>query len=111
MLNGVKIRFDTEFVRFEQTSEMVRTVVRDRVQNAEYTVASKYLIGADGANSKVVSQLGLPLDINSPGPVALNIVFELDLSKYMDSRNGNLHWVRPIKGFILNCYRCCMSMK
>jgi 2,4-dichlorophenol 6-monooxygenase len=92
-LHGVKFRFDTEFVRSEQTTGQVKTVLRDRLNGYEYTVRSKYLVGADGANSKVVSQLNLPLDTKPPGPVALNILFDMDLAKYMESRNGGIHWV------------------
>ena len=93
--HGVTVRLNTEFVSFEQTSEKVDTILRDRVTKQEYTVTSKYLIGADGANSKVVAQLGLPLDIKPKTQMALNMICEIDLSKRMDNREGSLHWVLP----------------
>ena len=102
-LHGVKIRFDTEFIRFEQKADHVETVLHDRINDYEYTVNSKYLVGADGGNSKVVSQLGIPFNIEPHGPLALNIIFEMDLTKYMDSRNGVLHWVTPYRTFLMYC--------
>jgi 2,4-dichlorophenol 6-monooxygenase len=94
-LHGVIVRLNIEFVSFEQTSEKVDTILRDRVTKQDYTVTSKYLVGADGAKSKIVAQLGLPLDIQPQTQMALNLICEIDLSKRMDNREGSLHWVLP----------------
>ena len=50
---GAKIRFDTEYLSHTQDDQGVTSVVRDRLIGTEYTVRSKYLVGADGARSKV----------------------------------------------------------
>ena len=69
------------------------SLVRDRLTGAEYTVRSKYLVGADGARSKVAADAGLPFE--GPGAVAgaMNIVFEADLSRFVAYRPSVLYWM------------------
>jgi 2,4-dichlorophenol 6-monooxygenase len=90
---GARIRFDTEYVSHVQDDDGVTTTVRDRLSGAEYTIRSKYLIGADGARSKVAADLGLPFE--GPGAVAgaLSIVFEADLSRFVAHRPSVLYWM------------------
>jgi 2,4-dichlorophenol 6-monooxygenase len=90
---GARIRFDTEYVGHEQDGDGVTTTVRDRLTGAEYTIRSRYLIGADGARSKVAADLGLPYE--GPGAVAgaLSIVFEADLSRFVAHRPSVLYWM------------------
>ncbi|MGY1690840.1 FAD-dependent oxidoreductase [Geodermatophilus sp. SYSU D01105] len=90
---GARIRFDTEYVSHVQDDDGVTTTVRDRLSGAEYTIRSKYLIGADGARSKVAADLDLPYE--GPGAVAgaLSIVFEADLSRFVAHRPSVLYWM------------------
>ena len=91
---GAKVRFDTEYLtRTPRTSDGVTTVVRDRLTGAEYTIRSKYLIGADGARSKVAADLELPFE--GPGAVAgaLGIIFEADLTRFVAHRPSVLYWM------------------
>ena len=89
--HGVGVRFDTEFVSFEQDDEGVTATVIDRVNEQEYTVRAKYLVGADGANSRVVKQLDLPLVGKGALGQAYNLFCEMDLSKYVADRTGSLY--------------------
>ncbi|HEY1572981.1 MAG TPA: FAD-dependent monooxygenase [Pseudonocardiaceae bacterium] len=90
---GAHVRFDTEYLDHEQDDDGVTTTVRDRLTGAEYRIRSKYLIGADGARSKVAADLGL--DFEGPGAVAgsLSIVFEADLSRFVAHRPSVLYWM------------------
>ncbi|MGY1823104.1 FAD-dependent oxidoreductase [Geodermatophilus sp. SYSU D00079] len=90
---GARIRFDTEYVSHVQDDDGVTTTVRDRLSGVEYTIRSKYLIGADGARSKVAADLDLPYE--GPGAVAgaLSIVFEADLSRFVAHRPSVLYWM------------------
>src|ERR1700759_1820472 len=90
---GAKIRFDTEYLSHTQDDDGVTSLVLDRLTGAEYTVRSKYLIGADGARSKVAADAGLPFE--GPGAVAgaMNIVFEADLSRFVAYRPSVLYWM------------------
>ena len=90
---GARIRFDTEYLSHTQDDTGVTTTVLDRLTGARYSIRSKYLIGADGARSKVADDLGLPFE--GPGAVAgaMNIIFEADLSRFVAHRPSVLYWM------------------
>ena len=93
---GSSVRFDTELLTFTQDDDGVTARVRDRLAGTEYHIRSKYLIGADGGNSTVVKQLGLPLvgEMGSGG--SINVVFEADLTRFVEHRPGDMYWfVQP----------------
>lgn len=93
-VRGVKVRFNTEFIKFVDNGEQgITTTVRDIITDITYDIHSKYLIGADGARSRIVKQLQLPL-VTKPGQgFAVNLLVEADLEKHMQFRKGNLHWI------------------
>ena len=89
---GADFRFYTEFMSFREEHDGVKTIVRERACEREYEIASKYLIGADGARSAVLDCLGIPVDgkqINS----AFNVHIRAELSKYFEHRPGSLNWI------------------
>ncbi|RYG88454.1 FAD-binding protein [bacterium] len=90
---GAKVRFDTEYLSHVQDADGVTSLVRDRLTGLQYHVRSKYLIGADGARSKVAEDIGLPFE--GPGPVggALGIIFEADLTRFVAHRPSVLYWM------------------
>jgi len=90
---GAKVRFDSEYLSHVQDADGVTSVIRDRLTGSQYTVRSKYLLGADGARSKVAEDLGLPFE--GPGAVAgaLGIIFEADLSRFVAHRPSVLYWM------------------
>ena len=90
---GAKVRFDTEYLSHVQDGDGVTTTVRDRLTGAEYTIRSRYLVGADGARSEVAADLGLPFE--GPGAVggALGIIFEADLTRFVAHRPSVLYWM------------------
>ena len=90
---GAKIRFDTEYLSHVQDESGVTTTVRDRLTGIEYDIRSKYVVGADGARSKVAEDLDLPFE--GPGAVAgsLSIIFEADLSRFVAHRPSVLYWM------------------
>lgn len=93
--HGFKVRFDTTLVHFSQHegSDVITVTVRDRLSGRDYTVRTKYLFGADGAQSQVVKQLDLPMDRQPGQGLAINVLVKADLSHLVASRKGNLHWV------------------
>lgn len=90
---GAEFRFDTEFVsQLELEDGIVETVVQPRRCGEAYKVRSRYLIGADGARSAVLSSLGIIVDgkqINT----AFNVHIKADLSRYLKVRPGSLNWI------------------
>lgn len=96
--SGFISRFNTEFLSFEDHGDsesdqgFVDVLVKDLVFNSTYKIRCRYLFGADGARSKIVRQLGLPLKQKPGGGLAWNVLIKADLSKHMENRQGNLHW-------------------
>ncbi len=90
---GSKVRFNTEFISFVQDADGVTTTVQDRVSGEQYTIRSKYLVGADGGRSKVAELAGLPMEGQMDIAGSMNIVFKADLSQYVAHRPSVLYWV------------------
>lgn len=93
---GATVRMDTEFLDLAQDADGVTARLRDRVRGDEFTVRARYLVGADGARSRVAEQIGLPIDGQEGKAGSMNIVFDADLSDYVAHRPSVLYWVmRP----------------
>jgi 2,4-dichlorophenol 6-monooxygenase len=93
---GAKLRLDTEFLDFTQDDTGVTARFRDRVRGDEFTLRAKYLIGADGARSRVAEQAGLPIAGRTGKAGSMNITFTADLAPYVAHRPSVLYWVmRP----------------
>jgi 2-polyprenyl-6-methoxyphenol hydroxylase-like FAD-dependent oxidoreductase len=94
-MNGFICRFNTEFLSFKENSEnaTVDVRVKDLIFQHVYTIRCKYLFGADGARSRIIDQLGLPLIKRPGGGLAWNVLVRADLSHLMPNRMGNLHWI------------------
>jgi 2,4-dichlorophenol 6-monooxygenase len=90
---GSQARMSTEYVAHEQDAEGVTTTCLDRLTGKQLTVRSKYLIGADGGNSKVAEHAGLPFEGKMGVGGSMNILFKADLSKYVAHRPSVLYWV------------------
>ncbi|CAG9955822.1 unnamed protein product [Clonostachys rosea f. rosea IK726] len=93
--NGFKVRFDTSLVRFSENEEtkIITATVKDNISGQEYQIRTKYLFGADGAQSRVMQQLDLPMERKPGQGLAFNVLVKADLSHLVDSRRGNLHWI------------------
>ncbi|WP_290057556.1 FAD-dependent monooxygenase [Amycolatopsis solani] len=93
---GAKLRLDTEFLDFTQDGDGVTARFRDRVRGDEFTLRAQYLIGADGARSRVADQAGLPIAGQTGKAGSMNITFTADLAPYVAHRPSVLYWVmRP----------------
>lgn len=90
---GSHVRFDTEYLSHTQDEDGVIVTVLDRPRNEHYQIRCKYLIGADGATSKVVKDLQLPMAGEMGKSGSISIIFKADLTRYMAHRPGYLWWV------------------
>ena len=59
---GAGIRFGWEFTSLAQDEDGVTSVIRERDEGAALTVRSQYVVGADGARSRVLGQAGLSVE-------------------------------------------------
>jgi len=90
---GSQARMSTEYLRHEQDAEGVTTTCLDRLTGKEITIRSKFLVGADGGNSKVAEHAGLPFEGQMGVGGSMNIHFRADLSRYVAHRPSVLYWV------------------
>lgn len=90
---GTQARMSTEYVSHTQDADGVTTTCRDRLTGKEFTVRSKYLVGADGGNSKVAEHAGLTFDGRMGVGGSINILFKADLTRYVAHRPSVLYWV------------------
>src|SRR5690606_4827446 len=90
---GTQARMSTEYVSHEQDAEGVTTTCLDRLTGKTLTVRSRYLVGADGGNSKVAEHAGLSFEGRMGVAGSMNILFEADLSRYVAHRPSVLYWV------------------
>ncbi|MFA1538363.1 FAD-dependent monooxygenase [Actinomadura monticuli] len=99
---GARLCFATELTSFEQDADGVRAVVADRDTGAERTIAARYMIAADGADSPVRERLGIPGE--GPGLLGdtVTLAFEADLSRHVrDRRIAVCHVDRPVPGTVI----------
>ena len=90
---GVDVRFGWELQSFEQDDEGVTAIIVERLSGQPVTVRARYMVGADGARSRVVERLGLPLvGLHGLGSV-FNILCDVDLSRHVEHRHGSLYSV------------------
>ncbi|MEX0404551.1 FAD-dependent monooxygenase [Aquibium sp. LZ166] len=90
---GTQARMSTEYLRHEQDADGVTTTCLDRLTGKEITIRSKYMVGADGGNSKVAEHAGLEFEGKMGVGGSMNILFKADLSKYVAHRPSVLYWV------------------
>jgi len=90
---GASIAMNTEYLSHEQDADGVTVTLRDRLSGREYAVRAKYLIGADGARSKIVEDLGLELEGHVARAGTHYTLFKADLSRFVAHRPSILYWI------------------
>ncbi|MFD7293579.1 FAD-dependent oxidoreductase [Streptomyces sp. NPDC059897] len=90
---GAQTRFSTEYLSHTQDADGVTVRVLDRLTGHEYSIRAKYLIGADGARSKVAEDIGLPFEGAMDIAGSMNITFKADIARHVEHRPSVLYWV------------------
>lgn len=90
---GAQVTFNTEYLRHEQDADGVTVYLKDRARNEEYSVRAKYLVGSDGANSKIADEIGLNIEGQMARAGTVYVQFSGDLSRYMEHRPSILNWI------------------
>jgi 2,4-dichlorophenol 6-monooxygenase len=91
LARGANVRFNTEYVELAQDADSVWTKLLDRTTGQKFEVASKFLIGADGGNSAVAKDVSLPFEGQERIGHSVNILFEGDLSRFVEHRPAFLY--------------------
>ncbi|WP_432558814.1 FAD-dependent monooxygenase [Granulicoccus sp. GXG6511] len=89
---GVTITYHTELVSFAADEDGVSATLRNTLTGAEEEVRTAYLVGADGARSRVAEGIGLPFEGHVSRAGTLYTQFRCDLSAYVAHRPSILHW-------------------
>ncbi|MEI7445405.1 MAG: FAD-dependent monooxygenase [Burkholderiales bacterium] len=90
---GASLAMNTEYVSHEQDADGVTVALRDRLSGRAYAVRAKYVVGADGARSKIVEDLGLPLEGHLARAGTHYTLFRADLSRFVAHRPSILYWI------------------
>ena len=90
---GTQSRMSCEYKSHAQDAEGVTTTILDRLTGKDFTVRSRYLIGADGGNSLVAEHESLPFEGEMGVGGSMNILFRADLSRYVAHRPSVLYWI------------------
>ena len=77
----------------EQDDDGVTVYLQNRLTKHSYCLRARFLVGADGANSKIVQDLGLSLEGHLARAGTAYTLFEADLSQYVAHRPSILYWI------------------
>ncbi len=92
-MRGTQARFSTEYLGHRQDADGVDVHVRDRLTGRDHMIRAKYLVGADGARSKVAGDVNLPMEGAMDIAGSMNITFRADISAWVGHRPSVLYWV------------------
>ena len=97
---GAVYHFNTEYLSHTQDENGVTAVFLNRITQQQFSLRAKYLVGMDGARSKIVEQLELPLQGVMSRAGTVYVTFKADLTQYVQHRPAILQWiVNPEAGF------------
>jgi 2,4-dichlorophenol 6-monooxygenase len=91
--HGAQLAFNTEYLGHEQDADGVTVFLRDVTDQREYPVRARYLVGADGAKSKVLDDAGLKVEGQLARAATAYVLFRADLSRYVAHRPSILYWI------------------
>ncbi|OCI90887.1 2,4-dichlorophenol 6-monooxygenase [Agrobacterium sp. 13-626] len=90
---GALFSFNTEYLEHEQDEDGVNIVLKNRISGHIYSQRARFLVGADGAKSKVAQDIDLKIDGIPARDGTVYAEFRADLSRYVEHRPSILHWV------------------
>jgi 2,4-dichlorophenol 6-monooxygenase len=90
---GAVFSFNTEYLGHEQDATGVTVSLRDLKSGREYALRARYLVGADGAKSKVMDDAGLKLEGQLARAATAYVLFRADLTRYVAHRPSILYWI------------------
>jgi putative polyketide hydroxylase len=93
-LGPARVRFGTELVALDQDADGVTVVLAERATGRETIVRAGYLVGADGAHSRVRTLLGIGMDGPDHLAEQLTVLFEAPLAEVVGERRYGIYFVR-----------------
>jgi 2-polyprenyl-6-methoxyphenol hydroxylase-like FAD-dependent oxidoreductase len=98
---GAKVLNGCDVIGVEQDADGVTMITREVDSGAECRFRGQYLIGADGAHSKVRDLLGIPVDGRGVFSNSITIYFTADLSRQLGGKPLSVIYVNnaTLSGF------------
>lgn len=90
---GAAMTFNTEYLGHTQDAHGVSVCLKNVLDGVEFEVRARYLVGADGARSKIAEEIGLPFEGELARAGTAYVLFHADLKKYVEHRPSILHWI------------------
>ena len=87
------LRFSTELTAMTYDASGVRAVLHDRASNTESVVRARYLIAAEGAQSRIRRQIGVRMNGEESVYDSVNILFHADLRQWVEHRPAALYFI------------------
>lgn len=87
------LRFNTELTAFEQDERGVVATLTDTVTGKTEQVVARYMIAADGAQSRVRKALGVAMQGERDVYDSVNVLLEADLSPWTRDRPAALYFI------------------
>jgi 2,4-dichlorophenol 6-monooxygenase len=90
---GAILSFNTEYLDHTQDPDGVTVRYRDLRTGTLFTQRARYLLGFDGARSRILDQLALPLEGELARAGTAYIRFRADLTQHVAHRPSILYWI------------------
>jgi putative polyketide hydroxylase len=91
---AAEVHFGTELVSFHQDADGVAVVLRERASGRETIAQANYLVGADGAHSRVRVGLGIAMDGPDHLGEHLTALFEAPLAEVVGDRRYGIYFIQ-----------------
>lgn len=97
---GAQLTFNTEYLGHVEDDSGVTVRLRDLSTGHEYERRAAYLVGADGARSRIADEIGLEIIGHHARAAHVYAGFTADLSEYAAHRPSTLHYImNPATGY------------
>ena len=90
---GAQVADGLEVINVEQEKESVTVLAKDVESGQQRRFTGQYLIGADGAHSKVRELMNIPFDGRGVFSNSITIYFHADLARFMVGRTWSVIYV------------------
>lgn len=84
---GSDLRYSTKLLDFREHPEGVSTTVQNLENGKKYIIESNYLVGCDGARSRVRNHLNIPLRTRGILSRSASIYFNMDVTRFLSEKN------------------------
>ena len=97
----IELRYRTEAVEVNQDEDGTTVVIRDLPSGETSTVRADYTVGTDGPHSFAREAIGSALETAPLATFMQDVIFDADLSKYVEGRKGGLLYNATASGMLV----------